>query len=55
MNIETIALNDPGDKYYFITYQTSKINHKITWGGNKDKAPAEIEALYADLKNLIME
>ncbi|MFK7978792.1 MAG: hypothetical protein AB8G86_02320 [Saprospiraceae bacterium] len=55
MNIESINLNNPGDKYYFITYQAGKINHKVTWGRNKDEVPAEISALYADLKALTIE
>ncbi len=55
MNIEKIALNNPGDKYYFITYQTNKINHKITWGRDMGEVPAEVMELYADLKALTME
>lgn len=55
MNIQDIELNNPGDKYYFINYQTDKINHKITWGRNKEEVPAEVKALYTELKALIME
>ncbi len=55
MDIESIVLDNPGDKYYFITYQTDKINHKITWGRNKEEVPAEVIALYANLKGIVME
>lgn len=55
MKIETIDLNNPGDRYYFITYQTDNINHKIIWGRNMGKVPAEINELYANLKAIITE
>lgn len=55
IDIEKIELNNPGDKYYFIQYQTGEINHKITWGRNKEEVPAELIELYASLKALTME
>ena len=54
MDIEKIDLNNPGDKYYFIQYQTGAINHKITWGRDKE-VPTEVTELYASLKALTME
>jgi len=54
MKIEEIDLNNPGDKYYFIQYQKGTINHRITWGRDKE-VPVEITELYASLKVLTME
>ncbi len=52
MDIEKIELNNPGDKYYFIAYETKNNNHRITWGGSKGDASPELLALYKSLKAL---
>jgi len=50
MDFEKIDLDNPGDKYYFINYETKGINHRITWGGSKGDASPEILELYNSLK-----
>lgn len=55
MEIEKIDLNNPGDKYYFILYQTKNLHHKIIWGRNMKKVPIEVMELYASLKALTVE
>lgn len=50
MEFEKINLDNPGDKYYFIAYETKDFKHRITWGGSKGDASPEVLALYNSLK-----
>lgn len=52
MEFEKIALDNPGDKYYFIAYETKDSKHRITWGGSKNDASPEVLTLYNSLKAL---
>ncbi len=52
IEIEKIQVDNPGDKYYYIAYETKDIKHKITWGGSQQKPPVEVIELYATLKSL---
>lgn len=49
-----IDLNNPGDKYYFISYQDKGIDHRITWGRNKEEVPEEVLSLYRKLKAFVL-
>lgn len=52
MDFTEIKLNDPGDLYFFIEYQTEDIKHKIIWGRNPHLVPQELTDLYQSLKLL---
>lgn len=49
---EKMQIDNPGDKYYFIAYETAGLKHKLTWGGAQEKPSMEIIQLYAALKEL---
>lgn len=54
INIQSIILNNPGDKYYYISYETPAQKHRITWGRNKEEVPQSVEDLYGQLKALVL-
>ncbi len=46
----TDNINNPGNMYYFIKQVKGNREHKIVWGGNNTKVPAEVQEFY----NLLM-
>lgn len=55
IELQEVQIDNPGDKYYYIAYETKGFKHKITWGGNQQKPPIEVIELYAALKVLTTE
>lgn len=45
-DIANIKCNDPGNMYYFVAFKKGEEEHKATWGGSKQEAPAALEAIY---------
>lgn len=52
IELQKVQIDNPGDKYYYIAYETKDFKHKITWGGNQQKPSVEVIELYAALKAL---
>jgi hypothetical protein len=34
LGLKTLSLNDPGNKYYFVNFQSKDFNNAIKWGNN---------------------
>ena len=54
LNIDNLTLSSPGDKYYFIGYETPKGIDKITWGAPDVTVPAGVAELYNGLRNIVL-
>ena len=52
LGLDKMTLNEPGNKYYFITIKQKQGSHKITWGYQEleNKVPA---ILYKNLMNAV--
>lgn len=55
INIQNIQMDNPGDKYYFITFQTEALEHKVTWGRDMKEVPKHIMELYQSLRSEIIK
>ncbi|MEM6319156.1 MAG: hypothetical protein AAF960_15890 [Bacteroidota bacterium] len=49
---ETMELNNPGDRYYFIQWKTDAIDKRITWGRPNTDIPKSVATFYQQLKSL---
>jgi hypothetical protein len=51
LGLHKIELNEPGNRYYYITYKNGNDTHKIQWGGSElaNKNPSILYAVVMDL------
>ncbi|MBK9256545.1 MAG: hypothetical protein IPM42_13740 [Saprospiraceae bacterium] len=54
VGLDNLALNDPGNRYYFIEKNYSGNSHKIIWGG-KNQVDTNPELLYQILNHLLKQ
>ena len=52
LKFDTIYLNKPGNKYFFVEKRHDLRTHKITWGDKSDNPPIELIVFHANLMNM---
>ncbi len=52
LQIDSLTLNQPGNKFYFITQHHLGKTHTITWGRSDTEVKAPIENIYQQLNEL---
>lgn len=54
LNLDSLAFNEPGNMYYFITIRSdAKSENRIVWGSNDKAAPNEVKTFYKMLLNFL--
>lgn len=54
LKLDTLAFNEPGNMYYFITIRNdAKSENRIVWGSNDKPAPNEVKSFYKILLNFL--
>lgn len=53
LKLEDISMNEPGNLYQFIVYQTSGKEHRITWSSENKELESTIPIFYSNLKRLV--
>jgi len=51
LNLDKIFLDDPANRYYFISYKNGGESHRIVWGGSELILP-ELQLYYDNLNHL---
>lgn len=55
LNIESIALDNPGNHYRYVEYSSADLKHKVTWGRNPDEVPEALKELYKSLNKIVKD
>jgi len=53
LSLSELAFSHPGNRYYFIEYQDSTGQNRITWGDMQHNPDPELTAFYDQLNDLI--
>ena len=53
MNFGSLEINNPGNHYRYLGYETSSNSHRVTWGRNPDDVPEDLKQLYKMLNQLV--
>ena len=52
---EKMAMNHPGNRYYFLEYVKGGTKNRIVWGGEETAVAEEVKLLYQDLIALVQK
>jgi hypothetical protein len=55
LDLNKIQFRHPGNLYYFLKFKSNNAIYEVTWGDNKNPAPAEILDFYKFLMAIVNE
>jgi hypothetical protein len=55
LDLATVALNSPGNMYYFVEFQVDGKPNRITWGDKQAELPQKLKDFYVLLNQLALK
>jgi len=52
LQLDSIQINQPGNRYYYLGYKDAAGHQKATWGANDFEPPVELKTLFDSLNQL---